>query len=289
MLQAAELAASQPLAEANYAFLKRLTEVLVALGTQLCGLFGKEEGVVKPDTFVLYLQAVLALTRHPSLSINHTATGLWLALFKHDCISTDQDLFSILHPWINVVAQKLIKVGYPSHNDHPACAYSRLDFESDEEFSSFQHRFRVDMLDAVRLATTIAPVVTFTCAEQWLQSQLEKPVPHELCTPSSAAVMEWEGLAIFLDCVVNKYFMSMSKEGGQSVPPFSPSGLLLLERCLHYQSNDPLILSSLLSCVSAMFCFVKQDPQRLQGDCHSYNCGTRLIRCTVIKIRLCFV
>ena len=266
MLQAAELAASQSLAEANYAFLKRLTEVLVALGTQLCSLFGKEEGVVKPDTFALYLQAVLALTRHPSISINYTATGLWLALFRHECISTDQELFGILHAWINVVAHKLIKVGYPSHNDHLACAYSRLDFESDEEFSTFQHRFRVDMLEGVRLATTIAPVVAFSCAEHWLHNQLEKPVPDELCTPSSPLVMEWEALAVFLDCVVSKYFASMTKEGGQSALPVSPSGLQLLERCLHYQSNDPLILSSLLSCVSAMFCFVKQNPQRLEGN-----------------------
>lgn len=130
MLQAAELAACQPLAEANYAFLKRLAEVLVALGTQLCSLYGsKEQDVTKPATLPLFLQALLALLRHPSLSINLSATTLWLSMLRHEQLSTDADLVSILPAWMSVVAGKLMKVGYPSSNDNAACSYSRLDFE----------------------------------------------------------------------------------------------------------------------------------------------------------------
>ena len=29
------------------------------------------------------------------------------------------------------------KTGYPSRNDGPSCEYSRMDFDSDEEFGSF--------------------------------------------------------------------------------------------------------------------------------------------------------
>jgi len=271
MLQAAEKAASQPLSETNYYFLKRLAEVLVGLGTQLCSLYGKEEDVAKPDTFVMYLSALLALTSHPSLSINYVTTGLWLTLFRHESISNDSDLIGVLNSWISIVAQKLIKVGYPSRNDDAACAYSRLDFESDEDFSTFLHRMRMDVLEALRLATSIAPVVTFSYAEHWLQRQLKKVVPTELCTPLSQAVLEWEATAVFLDCVVSKSLASAVKDNCQQLPSFALNGLQLLEACLRYQSNDPLILSSLLSCISAMFIFVKQDPQRVQGNPTYFN------------------
>ena len=277
MLQAAEKAASQPLSEINYSFLKRLAEVLVALGTQLCSLYGKEDDVVKPETFVMYLKALLALTDHPSLSINHITTGLWLTLFRHDCINKDSDLVDVLNTWINSVAQKLMKVGYPSHNDHMACAYSRLDFESDEDFSTFLHRFRVDLLDSVRLATLIAPAVTFAYAEHWLCQQLTKAAPSELCTAQSPSVLEWEAIAVFLDCVVSKSLASAVIEDCPSTPDFAVVGLRLLESCLRYESRDPLIVSGLLSCISAMFIFVKQDPMRVQGTIHQFQCLKSII------------
>jgi exportin-5 len=233
MLEAAELASSQPLTEANYNFLKRLTEVLVGMGTQLCGLYGKEPDVTKPETFAMYLQAVLALTRHPSLSINQTTASLWVALFKHERLNPQPELLAVIEPWIGVVARKFVKT--------PACAYDGMDFDSDEEFTSFHQRLRADLVEAVRLATVLAPSVTFCYAQQWLLSQLDNP---------NSVLSEWEALSLFLDAVACK-----AKE--------APSGPQLLERCLVYQSTDPAILSELLSCISALFVYVHHDPQRL--------------------------
>ena len=265
MLKAAQLAASQPLAESNHDFLKRLAEVLVALGSQLCSLYGREADVSKPATFAMYLQALLALTRHPSPSLNVTATSLWLALLRHERISTDPDLMAILEPWVNVAAEKLIKVGYPSRNDHAACAYSRLDFESDDEFSPVMQRLRVDLLDALRSATLISPEVTYNCVQNWLQSQLTKPVSGELCTASSPTFLEWEALTAMLDCVVGVVSRTFLKQKDANAAKALPAGgLQLLDRCLVYDSPDPLIASVLLSCISAMFVFVHQDTSRLQ-------------------------
>ncbi|KAK4008070.1 hypothetical protein OUZ56_013226 [Daphnia magna] len=92
MLEFSQLASAQPLTEVNYNFLKRLTEVLVGMGTQLCSLYGKEPEVTKPDTLAMYLQAVLALTHHQSLSINQTAATLWVALFQHDHLNIEPEL-----------------------------------------------------------------------------------------------------------------------------------------------------------------------------------------------------
>lgn len=221
------------MAESNYNFLKRLSEVLAGLGTQLCTLYGKEPDVEKPATFQMYLQALLALMRHSSLSINQSAASVWVALFRHERLSAEPDLQSAIEPWIEIAARKLIKT------DH--CPYSQLDFDSDEELNSFYIRLRTDLLDACRLATVIAPHTTFASAQNWLLSVLNNP---------STPLTEWEAVASFLDAVVSK-----AKE--------APTGPQLLERCLSFQAPEPLIFSEFLSCVSALFTFVQHDPQRL--------------------------
>lgn len=234
MLTAAELAASQPLSEMNYSFLKRLTEVLVGMGNQFCALYGKEPDVVKPDTFATYLQAFLALTRHPSLNINQTATSLWCALFRHDHLNTQPELLGVIESWIAVVARKTVR--------SPACAFDQMDFDSNEEFTAFHQKLRTELLDAVRLSTVLAPAVTFCYAQQWLFSQLD--------SPGAPVLSEWEALALFLDAVCSR-----CKE--------APAGPQLLERCLSFQTTDPAILSEHLSCISALFVFVPHNPERL--------------------------
>lgn len=233
MLESAQLASAQPLTEVNYNFLKRLTEALVGMGTQLCSLYGKEPEVTKPDTLAMYLQAVLALTRHQSLSINQTAATLWVALFKHDRLNIEPELLAVIEPWIAIAARKFVKTS--------VCAYNAMDFDSDEEFTAFHQRLRSELIEAVRLATVLAPSVTFSYAHQWLLSQLDN---------ANSILAEWEALALFLDAVACK-----AKE--------APAGPQLLERCLTYQSSDPSILSELLSCISALFVYVQHDPQRL--------------------------
>lgn len=110
MLEAAQQAVQQSAQEeeANLNFLKRLTEVLVGLGTQLCTLLGKEPDVVRPDTFPLYLQALLALSRHQSFSINQICAALWGNLYKHEKLKTDNDLLAIIPSFLEVVSQKSV-------------------------------------------------------------------------------------------------------------------------------------------------------------------------------------
>lgn len=233
ILEAAELASSKPMSESNYNFLKRLSEVLAGLGVQLSTLFGKEADIEKPATFQMYLQALLALMRHSSLSINQSAASVWTALFRHERLSIEPDLQSAIEPFIETAARKLVK--------SDPCPFSQLDFDSDEEFNVFFARLRADLLDASRLATLIAPQITFNCAQNWLLSILNS---------QNTPLAEWEAAASLLDAVVSK-----AKD--------APTGPQLLERCLSFQSSDPLIYSEFLSCVSALFTFVQHDPQRL--------------------------
>lgn len=233
MVESAQLASAQPLKEVNYNFLKRLTEVLVGMGTLLCSLYGKESDVTKPDTFTMYLQAVLALTRHQSLCINQTAATLWVALFKHEGLNVEPELLAVIDVWIAIVARKFVKTS--------VCAYNAMDFDSDEEFTAFHQRLRSELMEAVRLATILAPSVTFSYAHQWLISLLDN---------ANSVISEWEALTLFLDSVTSK-----AKD--------APAGPQLLERCLAYKSSDPAILSEVLSCISALFVYVHHDAQRL--------------------------
>ena len=149
-------------------------------------------------------------------------------------------------------------MGYPSRNDHAACAYSRLDFESDDEFSLFIQRLRVDLLDTIRFATSITPTVTYNCVRSWLKTQLNKPL-QDPSTQQSSVILEWEALTVMLDCVISRTVNS--KNGTLTID--LPGGMDLLKSCLACNSSDPFIFSALLSCISALFVFVQQDNQIL--------------------------
>lgn len=255
MFVAAGVASTKPLDEQHYMFLKKLTQVLTGLGTQLCVLWGKEDGANgRPPNFAIYLDAILTFTQHPSLTLAHYANSLWMAFFKHELISKDPVFLTFVPKWVQSTAPKIIKVGYPSYRNGPnadIAAYSSLDFDSDEEFSSFFHRCRTDMLDTFRQATLVAPLVTFGYVEEWLKIRIQKSKeePEVECNINSPTFLEWEALSLVLESVLSRILVCLER-------PSVSSGLHLLELCLAYEPSDPLLLSALLSCISALFVFL---------------------------------
>lgn len=139
---------------------------------------------------------MLALSQHPSLSINQAAATLWIGLFRHDQLSTDPDVLCCIGPWLEIARQKLI---LPSAEDQEKDPFAQIDFDSDEEIVSFRQRFRSEMLEASRLATVLAPQLAFDCASRWLINILDAS------QTSAAPVAEWEALPHFLDSVTGLY------------------------------------------------------------------------------------
>ena len=123
----------------HYLFLKRMVQILVELGGQVCAIWSAKESNCcgKPENFHIYLNALLAFTSHNSLMVNYYANELWAKFCRHPDISKDEVFKTFLPKWVECALKKAVKVGYPSRDDHPSCAYSRMDFETDEEFSSF--------------------------------------------------------------------------------------------------------------------------------------------------------
>lgn len=243
MLESAQQASSTPGQDesSSYAFLKRLSEVLVGLGGQLCAVFGKEPEVTLPETFPIYLQALLALSRHPSVSINQISAGPWAVLFKHDRLKVDRDLLEMIPSFLDVAALKAVRPASIC-----SCPFVRLDFDSEEEAIAFYLKYRAELLEGVRQASACAPQVAFDLARHWLTSQLDQG------QVATASVASWEAMALLLEAICSR--------AGPSVA----GGVQLLERLLAYAwPDDANVLSELLSCLSALFIFVQLDPARL--------------------------
>ncbi|GLH08763.1 Exportin-1 [Gryllus bimaculatus] len=245
--------------ERKYCFLKKLCQLLTGLGTQLCTLWGKDEGVsVRPPCFSDYLEVILAFTRHPSLTLSHYANSLWMAFFKHDQISKDHVFLTFIPKWVQSTAPKIIKVSYPSVRSgaiSDTAAYTVIDYDSEEEFAAYFHRCRSDMLDAFRQATLVAPLVTFAYVEEWLTIRIQKSMAELSieCNLLHPTFLEWEALSQVLESILSRILLSTER-------PSVGSGLRLLDLCLTYEPVDPLLLSTLLSCISALFVFLSMSP-----------------------------
>lgn len=272
-----------------YLFKKKLSQVLSGLCTQLGSLWGKD-GLGRPMNFGIFLDAMLEFSAHPSLVLAHLANPLWNSMLKHDHISRDAVFISYIPRWLEYTAPRIVRVNYYGGANgagevrSPASSfyYHRVDFDSEEEYGTYFHRARSDFLDSFRQATCVAPLVMFSYVENWLIRCLQTPtpLPIPITTTTSSAVsssnatttstspttapgsppnssmstassvyLEWEAVSTFLESVLSRVLQAPER-------PSIAAGLRLLQLCLNFQAGDPLILSTLLSCVSALFVFL---------------------------------
>lgn len=231
-----------------------LLQVLTGLGNQVCCLWGKEGGLPgRPNNFSVFLDAILLFSCHPSLTLAHLANPLWNSMLKHDSISRDPVFLSYIPRWVQCTAPKIMKVNYPTNSTSlilsDTSSYCKLDYDSEEEYTTFFYRCRTDLLDTFRQATVVAPLVTFSYIEQWLGKCLQVPNNTCILNTHDPLYIEWEALANVVDSVLSRLLQATER-------PSIASGLRLLELCLTYKPCDPLILSSLLTCISALFVFL---------------------------------
>ncbi|XP_058459072.1 exportin-5 [Malaya genurostris] len=269
--------------ESYYAFLKKLIQVLSGLAIQLTGLWGKEDCQISRQSLSTFLETVITFTRHSSYTLNHSAALIWMSLLKHEQICRDPLLLEYIPKVIELIGPKIIKVGYPISRPteitmHPHTFIS-LDYDGEEEWLIFFSRCRTDMLEIFRQATLIAPLVTFSYCEQWLNARLQK-VHSEInttCSITDPVYLEWDALVNVLDGVLSRILLVTER-------PSVATGLRLLEECLKVESNDPLILSVLLSCISALFVFLSMSScQITSANCVAMS-GVQLLPRVLDKI-----
>lgn len=243
------------LTEPYYQFLKKLAMVLNGMSSQLTALWLKDDaGKVRPTHFRLFLETVLNLLRHASLTIAQSCALVFTGFLKHDQISKDPQFLEYIPQLIDAVGPKIVKIPYPSMRPNAITmtteCFASIDYDSEEEYITFYHRVRSDLLDIFRQATLLVPLITFAYCEQWLVLRLQKaPTEQTTCSILDPAYLEWEGLVSTLDSVLSRILMVPER-------PSVATGLKLLESCLKVESKDPLIISILLSCISSLFVFL---------------------------------
>ncbi|XP_050362549.1 exportin-5 [Nymphalis io] len=246
--------------ESHYLFLKKLSQVLAGLAQQLTSLWNCTTSV--ESWLPVLLETMLLLTSHPSLTLAQTANSVWLAFLKHEQISKLPHVLAMVPRWLQAAAPKILKVTYPSSRVSgltDAVAYACMDYDSEQEFAIFFSRSRTEMLESFRYCMIAAPLVTWAFVEQWTQTALDKvdscPLQLDVTHPLH---VEWEALAQVLDVVLSRLLQAEPR-------PNVAEGLRLLQRCVASEPQAPLILSLLLSFISALFVFLSCAYSQLAG------------------------
>ncbi|XP_012736066.2 exportin-5 [Fundulus heteroclitus] len=253
--------------ERRYVFLKRLCQVLCALGFQLCSLVSSCPEVEVPANLSKYTEALLAFTTHSSQFLKSCTVSTWASLFRHETLSKVPVVVEVAIRYLKVSTTNLVKTGFPSREDSPSCVYSRMDFDSDEDFNSFFSTYRSQNGEVLRTLSRIVPVEAFQTASEWLRFQIASPVDpvdaasksaEGLCSLMSPSVLQWDAVTVFIECVMHQIFKSLDEEK----LPIDQS-MELLQAVLNYETRNPLILSCVLSNISALFPFATHRPQFL--------------------------
>uniref|UniRef100_A0A8C5CEK7 Importin N-terminal domain-containing protein n=1 Tax=Gadus morhua TaxID=8049 RepID=A0A8C5CEK7_GADMO len=268
ILSAAQSADGVVVVERHYIFLKRLCQVLCALGSQVTSLVGSDVAVETPANLNKYMEAMLSFTTHHSQFLKSSTQIMWGTLFRHEILSKVPVVVEMSLKYLKTTRTNLIKTGYPSRNDSPSCEYSRMDFDSDEEFGSFFNLFRSQQGEVVRSACRLVPMEALGDAAEWLGYQLSSPIitgitnvcsetAEGLCSILSPSVVQWDAMTVFSECVLGQTFRNLTGE----LP--IDQGIELLQAVLSYETKDPLILSCVLTNISALFPFVTHRPNIL--------------------------
>ncbi|XP_076017062.1 exportin-5 isoform X2 [Genypterus blacodes] len=239
--------------ERHYIFLKRLCQVLCALGGQLCALVGSDVEVKVPGNLSKYMEAFLAFTTHSSQFLKSSTQIIWGSLFRHEILSKDPVVLEMAIKYLRATMTNLVKTGFPSQNDSPSCEYSRVDFDSDEDFNSFFNAFRAQQGEVVRSACRVVPLEAFHMVAEWLRYQLSSPIDTGITT-----FVQWDAMTVFTECVLGQIFKILGDE-----KLHIDQSMELLQAVLNYDTKDPLILSCVLTNISALFPFVIHRPHVL--------------------------
>ncbi|XP_073729012.1 exportin-5 isoform X2 [Misgurnus anguillicaudatus] len=258
---------SNGIVERKYAFLKRLCQVLCALGSQLCSLVGSDDKVKVPVNLNKFMEALLSFTTHPSQFLRSSTQLTWGNLFRHEILSKDAVVVEMAIKYLNAARINLVKTGFPSRNDHQSCEFSRVDYDSDEDFNSAFNYFRALQGKTVRQACCIVPYNAFRIASVWLKYQVSAPIDtgnttskagKGLCSALSPSVVQWDAMTFFTESVFGQLFKTLEPEK-QPVD----LGMEMLQDVVNYETRDPLILSCVLTNISTLFPFVKHQPHFL--------------------------
>eukprot|EP00057_Strongylocentrotus_purpuratus_P015611 XP_011670085.1 PREDICTED: exportin-5 [Strongylocentrotus purpuratus] len=262
LFNAAVKACSAGLDEKNHLFVKKLCQVITGLGSQMCAIWAIEGEVFEPPSnLASYLKTLYSFTQHASTHVCHLTSASWMAFLRHEHMPRTQAVLEIIPNLCQTYISTSQKIGYPSRNDSPACAYARIDFDSDDEFFHFFAAHRYYQLEILRHATGLCPETTFSIAARWLQELLAAPLEREegkeLCTNHSPSTIKWDAMSSYLDSVITTLIKKDQLPTQQAIE--------LIQATLNCKIEDPVILSFQLTCISTLFPVLHHSNQHVEG------------------------
>jgi len=240
--------------EENNIFLKTLSKVVSMLSYVLCAFWKDNKlhnfNIEKSEKILFcYVDLLQVCLFHDSLNVITNINQAWCVLFKNPEISKNILLKQNYIPkWFLLASKKLIKIDYKSLD-----SFTLLDFTDEESYNTVFYHTRSEIVETIRCASAIENTIMFSVTENLLKTCMEKTsirmkvVP--LCEQDSAEFLEWEVMVLILDGVMSKLSLTLDSE-------IVTRGLRLIELCLQFDTRDPLILSFLLSSISALFVFL---------------------------------
>lgn len=250
--------------EGNYLFIKKVSELLSSMCGLLCAVVKTDADLlhdyISAENFVLFLEILVNLCNHPSFVVSFNVNTCWNQLFKHPVLNKNAHVRTCVTKWVTSVAPKLMKVPFTPNQQTLAMfqecyKYMVYDFDSQDSFTTFFFRFRVELLEAFRHLTAIAPAITFGAVEQWLVTRVQKS--SAISGASQVDELEWEAIGLLLETIVS----NLPKNHDLPLEHC----IRLLQLCLDYKPLEPCIVSLKLSCVSALTYFLSTAPQEVRN------------------------
>lgn len=222
--------------------LKYLIQILVAMGGQLNFLWTSSE-FEKPANFSIYLSAAYEFLINENRQFSFDAIQLWNALLQNQYIQLDKDV----QEYINLIAQSLtnsyllIKFNYSSMSEN---------FDTEEEFTKFCQKYRVELSKLIRNASFFNTEVYFNQAYEWSlktigQTSCLAPTDESGFDSTSMLYLCWDALIFLWTSLANV----LAKKTSDTI---KPKLVELIHAAIQFKSINPNYCSFNYSFISSI-------------------------------------
>jgi exportin-5 len=246
--------------EQEYNYVKKLVEIITAMSQQYIFLckYNEVKDISEQD-MQYFVETALHFSKHPSPYVAGEVMNLSLTLLKNSDKDPKYKVFSSHVDAVYDMCERLItKVGHPSKNDHPSCAFVKLECDDDREFANFIGQSRSTGCDLIRRCLDLFPEETFRVVSGRYTSTLAayRATPKTGARENGVSVVTMEAACMVMNSLTNKVVSE------KIAPLDSDQSASLVNQCvpiLHQSvsaaesEEDAIVLSSLLTVISGLF------------------------------------
>ena len=265
----------------EYPLLKRIAQFWCDVGIHhIC----HKKAESAPDNLDNYIQVLIQLTKHQSLTISSIAVHTWLALARAEVIAKSPCLTSSYQHIFEILVMKLNKypvliVGEDEEDDAPLSArYSNADYEVIQEFHTAFGSFRSQAANMMKLIVTKSPLSCIQTVSALVLNVISQPEPkygqakivkndwnaNHLLTVTSRYYCLWDTAVTAIHFTFPVISPAMRNVNSDAYLQIRQASMQMFETLLNYSAAaDPLIISRQLDGLSSFTHFFDADSRQL--------------------------